>query len=415
MSNVIRLSSGTAIASLIPILLQPLLRNIYSPEAFGALSVYLSVVGILVVISSFKYEVAIALPQDTDDARALLHLSIFLALLLNILAFIVLFIFHDKIIYLWKYPDKYQIWIYLIPLSALLFSIYNGFLYYMIRNKRFLFIGVSKIFRRSVEGIGQVFISTGRNIGLGLFIGDIIGQIANVLSGLLFSVHGGLRILKPDLSRIYKMAERYRQFAIYNTLPTLFNTLTIALPIFLVNIKFGERFTGYLDLTRLILFIPIVFISEPLSQVLLQRFNDYRNQNKSIFSDFIKTLIIIIGTGLLGVILIYLFVNPLILWIFGQTWIESAEFAKILIIGIFFKFISEPFKLVFAAFEKIKVFSVWQTIYFLTILCMFFIHGLGIRQFLKVFVILESVCYIVLLSLIIIQITRYEKLISKSA
>lgn len=411
--NVTRLSTGTAVASIVPILLQPILRSIYSPESFGVFSVYLSVVGIMVVVSSFKYEVAISLPDNPDDARALFHLSVLLAVFFNIFIFIIIYIFRFQISNLWNLPDKYRFCIFLIPVSALLFSCFNSFLYFMIRNKKFLQIGISKIARRSFEGFGQIFITAGRTAGVGLFLGDIIGQSAYFFSGLLFSIKSGLKINKPERNRIINMAKRYRQFAIYNTLPTLLNTLSIALPVFLVNIKYGESNTGFLDLTRLILFIPIVFISEPLSQVLLQRFNEYKNNNKSILIDFRRILAIVILSGILGIIIVLLFIKPLILLIFGDTWITSAAFAKILIIGIFFKFISEPFKLIFAAFEKIKVISAWQIIYFSAILSMFFIRGPGIEQFLRIFVMLESACYFLLLILVIIQISKYENLLMK--
>jgi len=412
-SSAIRLSAGTVVASLIPILLQPVLRKLYSPEAFGALSVYISLVGIIVVVSSFKYELAIALPESSDDAKAVFHLSILIASLLNTTLFILICLFPDLIVRILNYPEKYRKWIYFIPLSALLFSIYNAFHFWMIRNRLFHFAGLSKICRRAGEGMGQVFLSTGRSFGLGLFIGDIIGQMVNVMSGLLFSIRNGLKIVIIDKPRIYKMAGRYKQFSIYNTIPTLLNTLTIALPVFLVNAKYGETNTGYLDLTRLLLFIPLVFVSEPLSQVLFQRFNDFKKNSKSLLNDFIRITSIMGLAGLFGIIITFLLSKSFILWLFGETWIKSANFANILVISILFRFVTEPFKLIFAAFEKIKLYSVWQTIYFITISGMFFINNLKIESFLSLFVILESACFLLLLSLIIVQIDRHEKLVNR--
>jgi len=413
--NSVRLSAGTIIASLIPILLQPVLRNLYSPEAFGAFSVYISVIGIIVVISSLKYELAITLPEHPDDAKALVHLAMFFAVLLNIILLIVILMIPEKIISMLNFPEEFRQWIYFIPVSALLFSIYNTFHYWMIRNKLFLFAGLSKVFRRTGEGAVQISLSAVRISGFGLFAGDLTGQVVNAISGLFFSTRKGIALNKIDKSKMLQMAKRYRQFAVYNTIPTLLNTLTIALPVFLVNIKYGETNTGYLDLARLLLFIPIVFISEPLSQVLLQRFNEFKINHKSILSDFVKLLFILIITGIIGILMTELFSDSFVNLLFGDIWKTSAYFSTILVISVCFRFITEPFKLIFAAFEKIKIYSIWQIFYFIIIFSLFFVSGLSIGSFLWLFVVLESVCFLVLLGLIIIQVINYERVLRQSA
>src|SRR5665811_1102024 len=68
LKNTSILVSGTAIAQLIPILIQQILRRHYSADIFGAYAVYLSLVGMLAIISSFKYELAIILPRKDKEA-----------------------------------------------------------------------------------------------------------------------------------------------------------------------------------------------------------------------------------------------------------------------------------------------------------------------------------------------------------
>ena len=53
------LVSGTVLAQLIPILLQPILRRIYTPEQFGLFAVYSSIFSMLVVVAAGKYETTI--------------------------------------------------------------------------------------------------------------------------------------------------------------------------------------------------------------------------------------------------------------------------------------------------------------------------------------------------------------------
>src|SRR5664280_2838329 len=84
LKNTSILISGTALAQLIPILLQPILRRYYTPDIFGAYSVYFSIVGILAIVSSFKYELAIILPRTDKEAANIFFLSALILSLIHI-------------------------------------------------------------------------------------------------------------------------------------------------------------------------------------------------------------------------------------------------------------------------------------------------------------------------------------------
>ena len=92
------LISGTALAQLIPILLQPVLRRFFSPEIFGAYSVYLSLIGILIVISSFRYELAIILPKKDKEAAGVFFLALTVNLIFNVLLLLIIILWKKKIL-----------------------------------------------------------------------------------------------------------------------------------------------------------------------------------------------------------------------------------------------------------------------------------------------------------------------------
>ena len=62
--------TGTTIAQAIPIAISPILTRIYTPEDFGIFALYLSILGLVAVIVTGRYEVAIVLtdgePADSD-------------------------------------------------------------------------------------------------------------------------------------------------------------------------------------------------------------------------------------------------------------------------------------------------------------------------------------------------------------
>ena len=74
----ITIMTGTAIAQAVPIAISPILTKIYTPEDFGLLAIFVSILSILSVVSSFRYELAIAQPQKKEDASSIVILSFFI-------------------------------------------------------------------------------------------------------------------------------------------------------------------------------------------------------------------------------------------------------------------------------------------------------------------------------------------------
>ncbi len=58
------LAGGAALAQAAAIATSPILTRIYKPADFGALQVFISLMGLVLVAASGRYEVALLLPDD---------------------------------------------------------------------------------------------------------------------------------------------------------------------------------------------------------------------------------------------------------------------------------------------------------------------------------------------------------------
>jgi O-antigen/teichoic acid export membrane protein len=58
------LVGGTALAQAIAVAASPVLTRIYRPSDFGALQVFISLTGFVMVIAAGRYEFALLLPED---------------------------------------------------------------------------------------------------------------------------------------------------------------------------------------------------------------------------------------------------------------------------------------------------------------------------------------------------------------
>jgi hypothetical protein len=73
------------------------------------------------------------------------------------------------------------------------------------------------------------------------------------------------------------------------------------------------------------------------------------------------------------------------------------------------KFIVSPFNIVFTAFERIGILSIWQTFYFALILLLAWLPFSNINDFLWAFVVIELVSYGIAGILNAVLLYSYEK------
>src|SRR5450759_1161965 len=118
-ANVLTLMTGTTIAQAILITIAPILTRIYKPEDFGIFALYMAIVSMIAIIATGRYELAIMLPENDDDAINIVCLSVCIVFFISFMTLIVIWLFNAQITKLMG-SDKLSIWIYLIPISVLL-------------------------------------------------------------------------------------------------------------------------------------------------------------------------------------------------------------------------------------------------------------------------------------------------------
>lgn len=407
LKNTSILISGTVIAQLIPIILQPILRRSFLPEVFGVYSVYASLFGILCVIASLKYELAIVLPKKDKIAANLLFLSLLINLGFTLLLIIILTIWGDRVYRLLNIPESLSYYIYLVPVGTFLYTFYQSINYWLIRKKQFLPLSFNKFFRRGAEGAVQVGFSFSK-ISYGLIAGDIAGHLSNVVSGLYQTVKSGLSIKYLSWNKLKYAFFRYSEFPKFNLIPSLMSAVSFMLPVIIVNKFYSSEYTGFFDLSRLLLSIPLALIATSLASVLLQSLSEKSINKEGLLKDLIPVLVILLTIAFLEIVVIEFFGVGLFKFIFGEKWGYSGEISRILVWSYAFNFIVSSFSSVFISLNKIKLLSIWQFIYFISISSLFLFRSKAFIDFLKIYVFIEIACYLVYSFLLIKVVHKYE-------
>jgi lipopolysaccharide exporter len=408
------LISGSVIAQLLSILLRPILTRLFSPESFGIFSVYLSLVGIIVVLSSLRYDDAIVLPKTDKESTNLLGLSLIINFAINIIIFSLVLLFGKKIIAFLGLPENFPVPIlYIIPLGVFLFSTYQSLNSWLIRKKKYVSVSINKLVRRSSEGAAQISFALNKSFN-GLIYSDIIGQVANVATVAFQSGKYGLNLKLLSLTKIKYVIHKYSEFPKYNLLPAIMSSCSFLLPPIFINKFYSPETAGFFDLSKLLLSIPLAFIASSISNVLLQRISERFNRKESFLVELKPVLYIVLFISVIEILTIILFGEDLFRIIFGSQWVDSGKLSKIMVWSFAVNFVASSFTSMFVAMRRIKIFSIWQSVYFVSIISLLFFKHLPFTEFLKIYVTIEVLCYLAVLLILFSIIFRYESSIVKT-
>ena len=170
------LSLGTVLGHKLLLVPLPLLTRLYPPEQFQLLTVYVSVLAILIVVSNLRLNLAIGNPEDDVEATALLVLSVISALGLALVVGVVLVVVMYSALFTDWLLKPYS---WLVPLGVGCAGLYQAFLYWSSRRQRYSAVAKTKITRAASGSAVQV--------ALGVFgagpIGLLLGQFCYVSVG----------------------------------------------------------------------------------------------------------------------------------------------------------------------------------------------------------------------------------------
>ena len=407
--NSLTLIFGTALAQLIPILLQPLLRRSYSPEQFGLISVYLTLVGMFAAISNFKYESAIVIPKEKKEADHLVAVGLILSFLMSIILLVVMYLIQDTWSTYLKIDNNHIWFFYFIPLSVFLVSGFKCLNMYLIRNNAFKKSSQNKILRRSSEGFTQGVLGLYHNPH-GLFSGMILGDLINFSASLIQSIKLGFKLNLTHFKEIINTAKKHWKFPVYHAIPSLLNTISLTLPVLIINEFYGEYQTGQYDLSRLILSLPMALISISLSQVYLQNMAGKIQKSESIIKLFNKTSLFLFLMSLPIIFVVYFFAEPIFDLFFGPQWQDAAKMTSLLVFSQSLKFIVSPLSASLVALSDVKYSAFWQIAYFILIGSLFFIENVSIYDLLKIYLIIDLCAYTIYYFIIRFRIMKYESI-----
>ena len=395
------LAGGTAAGQAVVVLASPLLTRLYSPEDFGLLAVYASLLGIIGVVASLRYQLAIPLPEKDEEAAHVVVLSLLVVLGMTLLTILVVVFFRDPIAQAVNMPVLAN-YLWLLPLGLLLTGIYDIFNYWAIRIKAFPAIARTKL----AQSLSMVGVQLGGFMlgPLALILGHVSGQAAgNTSLGMLAIRNRWSLFSRVSLKNVILAARRYRRFPIYSTWGGAFNTAGTQLPPLLFAALFSASAAGLYMLAHRVLSLPTALLGNSIADVFLSSAADARRNNT--LGELVNKLHSTLAKLAMPPALILFITGPeLFSLIFGPEWQKAGEVARWLAPMLYIKFIISPLSRIFTVLEQQALGTLLQGVLFALRVTVLFAVAIMGGNFLEA-VIAYSVASIISYALYLVIIT----------
>lgn len=337
------LISGSAISQIAIVLVTPLLTRLYTPEDFGVLSIYVSIMFTVAIITSFHYETAIPLPANERDALNLLILSLIILLANVFLISVFVLFFHESIAAVFK-TEGLQSYLGFLPVSILGFGFFQVFQLWLLRQENYVRITKGKVHMNISQitaqvGLGFIAKSSGY-----LIAGEVIGRIVGG-TGMALSSWKEIKKQRSAITRqrMWRMAVRYRRFPLVSSWSSLFNGLSQHLPTLFIAYALGAKAAGWYLIANRVLALPDALLGYSVKQVYIAKsakvihtsFPSFVRifwntlQRMSVISLFVFTLIALLAPAIFS-------------FVFGDVWGEAGVFVQCMSILFFMQIIVGP-------------------------------------------------------------------------
>jgi len=319
---------GLLVAQLISFASIPFITRIYPPEEFTIWLVSITTVCIIGSVASLRYELAIVIPKEDENASAIfwfcgvicaVTVIIFsLALLLPSVKFLITGTQDLKIIHI------------LIPYMIFIFGINMAVQNWNIRNELYLTISFSEATKIIFTVLGQIYFGTTfEATGEWLIIGSGVGFTVGLLAQCSGLTRSRPRPFMSVASRIPALVREHSRFLFYS-MPYTFTFLLAGRGlIYLMNHYVGGSLAGAYGLAERILSAPGNLLSAAIRPVL---FREAAAKGIESLEGKVKLIMIaILALSAPCVIALIVHAEPIMTLLLGENWNDVPEIACIIV------------------------------------------------------------------------------------
>jgi O-antigen/teichoic acid export membrane protein len=323
--------SGTAVFQIVLLASSPILSRLYDPDDFGVLSVFSSLMTLLLVVSSLRYEQAVALPSSPARAANITAVSALAVAVTTAIASGVLLALGSRLGDVSDTPKLTDVmWIF--PLALAGAATQQLLIYVAVRRGAFRSVSMN----RAVQGIVMV----GVQIALGVAGAGAGGLVGGFVAGLVIAAvllvwwdRGLVSRWRTEVSwsAMRSEARRYRRFPQFGVWSGLFNRGALDLPNLLFAAIYGPAVAGYFLLSQRVVAAPTQLIGQSVGHVYFNEAavaaRERRDELPSLYRRVVRRLMAVGVAPAIGLAVLGPWVFALV---FGSDWREAGVYAALM-------------------------------------------------------------------------------------
>ena len=350
--NVLKLSSSTVVASAVGLLTLPIITNIFAISDLGRYQLLVSIVAMLGVVASLRYDMAIILPKEDAVASKMFKLSFLVLAGVTLVTAVLFYFFRYPILTLLNAVELIDIAL-LIPVGVFFYGLLEIIKYGLVRKKKFSEFALVRVHQVSTTQFSA--------IGFGWFYPEFYTLVGSYIFGLLIASFlyikkSMITVQEKTTHSMRNLALRYKKFPVVNSPIVFLNTLSLEIPVFFLAKYFSMEMVGLFMLANRISIIPMSLFGTSVTKVYFQKATDtFNHEPEQLLNVYKKTVYRLAGIGLVPFLSIFLFSPFFMELIFGNEWQFSGVIMQILAIGMFMQFITSPVSTTFTIMNKQEI------------------------------------------------------------
>ncbi len=376
--SVLKLVSGTTLASLITILTAPIISRLFAPEVFGTWTVFTSLITIITVVICLRYEFAIILPDDDEDAANLVGVCVVIAFAISVLSGLFVLVLGHPLVNLLNAPNLYP-FLWLVPFGLMIQGLFQALNYWNTRTRHFGRLSIARVAASLTTSALPIIIALLGNSSAGVLV------FSYVVGTLVYTAVLGVQVLKESGGFFYRFIERarmlanlkrYRKFPLVDSWGSFINNLSWQLPSLMLLYFFSETVVGYYSLSNRLILLPLTLVGNSIAQVFYQRSAELRSNPANLARSVQLVFHRLAAIGLFPAVILAIAGPQLFGIVFGSVWVEAGRYAQILSPWMFVLFISTPLGNLFATLERQELSLVVNSVILVTRFASLAIGGL---------------------------------------
>lgn len=327
--NWLILVGGGLFGQLILLAVTPIVTRLYSPSEFGVLSVFVSIVTILSVFSSLRYELSVPLPRKDSEAVLLFCLAAFSAAFFCICLFLAIY-FSDSFLVQFSVFSQIDPYLYLIPIGVFGFSGQQLLVNWSVRFHFFKGIAILRLYQSIAQAFFQVGLGLIKISFLGLLISYLAGQFFGVRPLILWTVQNKKLFSSISFRKMFEAGVRYWRFPVFSTMSGLLNSIGLQLPLVFFSVVYGSEAVGFFALAQKIVGVPMAIVGYGAEKIFFGVASKIVRSGRSVLPVLIKSFFILALFSILIFVPLIWEAGEMFPVIFGEGWHRSGELLEVL-------------------------------------------------------------------------------------